>query len=487
MYDRAITSAPLRKLINNLITDGVLPNPSTNMQVSAGDGMNIFVQPGFALCSGCMKLEEDQRTLAVQAADATYDRIDTVVLRTNDNDDERICDFYIVQGVPAASPVRPELTRTESIWEIGLADLFVAKNTTAMSNQRITDTRYETERCGIMSAINEFDTTTLYQQIQADLSNFQETEQAEFIEWFGYIKGQLTEDAAGSLLERIEEIDAKLGTTDISEYSDGTVTGIVVDCLKSVSDGKTLVAGAITAQGVETAADAEFTTMANNITSAGTARYNAGVSDADARANTDSTNYKTGYNAGVAATKVGTATAAQVLKGKTFTNASGVGLTGTMTNRGAWKGATTGSGNVTIPAGYHSGSGYVSGSGAYNAGVTAADARVNTSSASYTSGYNAGYSAGAGRTVAFASGATTLTWDSASTDTPFCSTSGGTLTIKKAGTYALVTQVQRTDLTFVNGTALINYIPIRAFSVGDTITITTSESSTGNVWLCFLR
>ena len=33
VYDRAITSAPLRKLTKSLFSDGVLPNPSTNLQV----------------------------------------------------------------------------------------------------------------------------------------------------------------------------------------------------------------------------------------------------------------------------------------------------------------------------------------------------------------------------------------------------------------------------------------------------------------------
>ena len=110
VYDRAITSAPLRKLIGKIMTDGVLPNPSTNLQVAAGSGMNVIVNPGFAICSGGLKLEENQRTLTVQASDASYDRIDTVVLRWNDNDSERICDLYILKGVPAAKPVRPALT-----------------------------------------------------------------------------------------------------------------------------------------------------------------------------------------------------------------------------------------------------------------------------------------------------------------------------------------------------------------------------------------
>ncbi len=72
-------------------------------------------------------------------------------------------------------------------------------------------------------------------------------------------------------------------------------------------------------------------------------------------------------------------------------------ITGTMTDRGAWIGETTGSGNVAIPGGRHNGQGYVSGAGAYNKGVTDADARVNTNSVNYKGGYNAGVSAADGR------------------------------------------------------------------------------------------
>lgn len=261
VYDRAITSAPLRKLIAKLLTDGILPNPSTNLQVEAGSGMNVVVNSGFAICAGGLKLEENQRTLAIQAADSNYDRIDTVVLRWNDNDSERICDLYIVEGIPAASPLRPELTRTESIWELGLADLFINKNSSAISNQRITDTRYETARCGIISAISEFDTTTLYQQVQADLAGFKASEQADFITWFNDIKGQLSEDAAGNLQKQIGTLEslktevktnlvnalnwvvdkmsgviAKLGSADISKIGDGTVTGAIVNNKEAIED-----------------------------------------------------------------------------------------------------------------------------------------------------------------------------------------------------------------------------------------------------------
>ncbi len=228
VYDRAITSAPLRKLIKCLFSDGVLPNPSTNLQVSAGNGMNVLVQPGFALCNGCLKLEETQRTLAIQASNVTYDRIDTVVVRLNDNDSERICDLYIVEGIPATNPVRPTLRRDASVFELGLADLFIVKNSTAISNQRITDTRYETSRCGIISSISEFDSDKIYKQIQADLAGFKAEEQAGFVAWFEEMRGQLSEDAAGNLqvqIDNLKKSDTKDNTISFANSDVAEPTG----------------------------------------------------------------------------------------------------------------------------------------------------------------------------------------------------------------------------------------------------------------------
>lgn len=143
---------------------------------------------------------------------------------------------------------------------------------------------------------------------------------------------------------------------------------------KFVGDGKSKVASAITAQGVSTEADATFDTIAANISKVGSDKYEDGKKSA----------------------MVGTATAGNVLSGKTFTNTSQIGASGSMPNRGAWTANTVNGNNVAIPAGYHNGSGYVSGSGAFNAGVTAADNRANPNSVNYKTGYNAGYAVGQG-------------------------------------------------------------------------------------------
>ena len=54
-----------------------------------------------------------------------------------------------------------------------------------------------------------------------------------------------------------------------------------------------------------------------------------------------------------------TAAAKDILAGKKSVDATGAEITGTMTNRGAWTSTQTSNGSVTIPAGFHNGSGKV--------------------------------------------------------------------------------------------------------------------------------
>lgn len=55
-----------------------------------------------------------------------------------------------------------------------------------------------------------------------------------------------------------------------------------------------------------------------------------------------------------------TAAAEDILAGKKSVDATGAEITGTMTNNGAWTSTKTSNGSVTIPKGYHNGSGKVS-------------------------------------------------------------------------------------------------------------------------------
>ena len=109
------------------------------------------------------------------------------------------------------------------------------------------------------------------------------------------------------------------------------------------------------------------------------------------------------YDEGVRDTKKGNAIAEHVLAGKTFTSEqAGVEKTGAMPNNGSWSKSTGSNEKIMIPKGFHDGNGSVTvavtkdtaaGKPIYEAGVKAADARANASSANYKAGYSAGQTA----------------------------------------------------------------------------------------------
>jgi hypothetical protein len=161
----------------------------------------------------------------------------------NDNDSVRECDFYIVTGTPSANPVHPDLTREGSIYEIGLADLFIGSNSARITADKITDTRYNTERCGVISSISEFDTSTLNQQLtawclaqQEEFGEWEIAQKSSFEAWVQTIQDILDESAAGHLQLEIEKVDkARMGLeeTHIEFNADGSIT-------ETKGDGRTL-------------------------------------------------------------------------------------------------------------------------------------------------------------------------------------------------------------------------------------------------------
>ena len=211
LYDRAVDSEFLRAVFAQYFSDGVFYNPSSSLQVVADAGMQVKVQPGACHIRGAMGIEEEPRTLAVQAAES-QDRIDTVVARFDLSRDARKIDLYVVKGTAAESPQPPELTRDATIWELGLANLFIAKATADIPTQRITDTRLDTGRCGmVMVPLDTPDWDPYFAQLQAVIAAQAEagTEQMAdwqdfFNSWFEHIKGQLSEDAAGNLQLQVD-------------------------------------------------------------------------------------------------------------------------------------------------------------------------------------------------------------------------------------------------------------------------------------------
>lgn len=195
IFDRAEDAEFFAHFFKSFFTNGVYPNPSSNLQVLIQEGMNVKVLPGLCLIEGYFGFEDMDRVMAIQASES-LDRIDRVVLRLNLA--SRVIDIYVVKGTAATNPVAPALTRPQpnqggDIYELGIADVFIAKNTTSITQQRITDTRMNDELCGIVvQAVEGIDTTTLFEQLQSQIN-----------ENMDIIQGALDETLAGDIISKL--------------------------------------------------------------------------------------------------------------------------------------------------------------------------------------------------------------------------------------------------------------------------------------------
>ena len=178
LYDRAVDSAFLRKVFAAYFSDGIFYNPTNALQVAAGTGMQVQVNPGICHIQGAMGIEPNLRTLSLTAA-GSQPRIDTVVARLDLSQAVRSIELYVKTGTPAASPSASSLTRDSTIWELGLANISVGANVGTISQANITDTRLDTSRCGMVAqTIGSLDTGPFFAQLQQALAeNEAEAEQ----------------------------------------------------------------------------------------------------------------------------------------------------------------------------------------------------------------------------------------------------------------------------------------------------------------------
>lgn len=213
LYDRGIDSKELRSYYHLLYTDGVFPVPSDGLQVRAySQDMSVAVQPGNVIIQGALGREENTRVLVFEAAGTANDRIDSVVARLNTNHDYRKIDLYVLKGIEASEPVAPRLTREGGIYELRLANVFIARNTVTISEERITDTRLNTEDCGIVTCNPKtVDTGAVFRQYQAALENFL-SYAADCLD--GTTVGKLQQDVEAlntGLQQEIDRVDMRLG------------------------------------------------------------------------------------------------------------------------------------------------------------------------------------------------------------------------------------------------------------------------------------
>jgi hypothetical protein len=167
----------------SFIGNGVFPNPSTGFQVIAsGTDMSITLKAGKAWINGYYAVNDGDYVLSLDNADGVLNRIDRIVLQLNYLNRE--ITSVIKKGTFASSPVAPTLQRDADVYELGLADIYIANGVTIISQANVTDLRMNSTYCGIVAGtVEQIDVSSVFNQYQDWFNSYSINKAQEFVDW----------------------------------------------------------------------------------------------------------------------------------------------------------------------------------------------------------------------------------------------------------------------------------------------------------------
>lgn len=195
MQDRRYNADQMSTYFKGLISDGVYQNVGGGLQVRAGEGMTVQVMPGRGVFDSRWLENDSVLDIPLDSSHVTLNRYTAVVVRVDYN--ERTVSILAKDGETASAPVKPIMTRSESVKEYCLAYVYVGRGVTSISQSAVTDTRPDNALCGFVTGlVEQIQTTDLFAQYDA-----------AFDEWFETIEGKLSGDVAGKLTVDVERLE----------------------------------------------------------------------------------------------------------------------------------------------------------------------------------------------------------------------------------------------------------------------------------------
>lgn len=165
--DRKYDATFFSDFFSGMLTSGIY-NGGTNLLVSnSSDDMKSEIWAGKAFINGYFYYNDATLSLTHSTAHPLLDRIDRVVLRLDIGEVSRNISALIIEGLPASSPIAPELTRSGSIYEISLARVLIPHGSSVIPSINITDERLNSNVCGLINSLIKVDTTIMQQQFDA--------------------------------------------------------------------------------------------------------------------------------------------------------------------------------------------------------------------------------------------------------------------------------------------------------------------------------
>lgn len=209
--DQPYNDTDLSDMFQAIIKGGVYDEDQGLQIIVPGDGSNgmtVFVCAGRAWIKGHYFQSDTTEVYAIDAADGVLSRKDIIALEYKPN---TVITIKYIKGEASSQPTAPDITQSDECYQLKLAEILVSAGITKITQPMITDYRYDSTVCGIVTGMIQ----------QYDIAQFMAQANAEFAEWFAAVKNQLSTDAAGNLQNQINTNTYSLsGGTQIPQGAD---------------------------------------------------------------------------------------------------------------------------------------------------------------------------------------------------------------------------------------------------------------------------
>lgn len=257
--DRTYDASSFEYWLKKFFTSGVF---NGDLQVQATSGMTIKVGAGYANVDGKVKFWNAEFNLTLNPANSTYPRIDTIVI-TRDNVNREIRCEVVTGGYSGDTPQPTAPVRNAEIYQLVLAQIYVANGATGITQAEITDIRPNTDLCGwITGTVTELDFEQFTVQFESYFAQFKRqhetewslwetTQKAAYAAWLSEVKAQQVQDKANwdawyaALQEELHELPADTAEylqIEIDEIKQSGTTGSIlhITTTNSELEGKTV-------------------------------------------------------------------------------------------------------------------------------------------------------------------------------------------------------------------------------------------------------
>lgn len=182
--ERIYQASDFARFHAQIIGDGVSNTANLpDLEVTAQRDMNVSLGAGYMFVRGYMYENTSTMTLTHDIADSSSDRIDRIVIRFDNNPEERKVYAAIKKGtIKGGNPTPPSLIRNDYIHEMSIAQVRIIAGKSYIEQSQITDERANDAVCGYIPlhniyrgiGVNEHGMITMSNQSYVEMNDLSE-------------------------------------------------------------------------------------------------------------------------------------------------------------------------------------------------------------------------------------------------------------------------------------------------------------------------